>query len=52
MMVTDGNDAIRDAAGKGATVVVATPNASDGLYAGLPHLHHSNGTSPSVVVES
>lgn len=32
----DRNDAIRDAAGKGATVVVATGNPSDGLYAGLP----------------
>lgn len=34
-MVTDSNDAIRDAAGKGATIVVATPNANDGLYASL-----------------
>ncbi len=34
-MVTDGNDAIRDAAGKGATIVISTPNAQDGLYATL-----------------
>lgn len=33
--VTDGNDAIRDAAGKGATVVVASPSHTDGLYATL-----------------
>lgn len=34
-MVTDSNDAIRDAAGKGATVVVSSPNPSDKLLSVL-----------------
>lgn len=42
--VTDVNDAIRDAAAKGATIVVATPNARDGLYATL-----NNGAARSKV---
>jgi regulator of protease activity HflC (stomatin/prohibitin superfamily) len=35
-MATDGNDAIRDASGKGATVVVATSSPGDALYSLLP----------------
>lgn len=42
--VTDSNDAIRDAAGKGATIVVATPTAQDGLYATMA----VNGSSSKV----
>lgn len=34
-VTADTNDTIRDAASKGATIVVATPNSSDGLYATL-----------------
>jgi regulator of protease activity HflC (stomatin/prohibitin superfamily) len=38
LAITDTNDAVRDAAGKkGTTVVVATGNPRDGLYAGVPH---------------
>ena len=43
--ITDINDAIRDAAAKGATIVVATPNAQDGLYAAL-----KNGNAPRTTV--
>lgn len=36
-MVTDGNDAIRDAShNSGTTIVVASPSHTDGLYAALP----------------
>ncbi len=34
-IVVDTNDAVRDAAGKGATVVVATGRPNDALYAGI-----------------
>ena len=36
LAVIDANDAVRDAAGKGATVVVATGNASDSMLSLLP----------------